>query len=523
MTRGAPEAGSAAEEAVRVNILTPGEIVPPSEAGIEKNDETTTSEEVAPPPLPISAKRETAPVGEGVGGDAALDLRVASGRPGSQGLALTPIPVLPAVLNAALSPVPSLSEDPLRAAAESSRIVLAEDRAPQLQASALAFAGESSNHDLVQALQASQRVLDVPPSPRRSGSEDSLQARGIGAVAIRIDRPYPGTTNQGVQPLAGLVSGALAKSILLFINGEEQILDVWGTQFEGEVTLRPGRNRIRAVAIGSHGSLAEATVEVEYLPPAASPAIRIVRPADGTVFGPSGPETIKVEGEVAESVRGLARVVFNGYAVPVAVRDGRFSAALPVIGPEMTIWAEAQGSSGWLRSSPIAIRQVSSNPALGYALLHLPPPATVEAQVWLMHRPKPDDPYGQRTVIVLPPSGTAADQASKLFAFRRGQEGAYALALDYRLAPGDSMERGWGLVFLPGPNGYRSLRLGPFMLRGEGRATLAKFLLPHGVFWDDDLWFSGTAEGPEIVTKFRYSDGVLWSEPKREPVFSLRE
>lgn len=106
-----------------------------------------------------------------------------------------------------------------------------------------------------------------------------------------------------------------------------------------------------------------------------------------------------------------------------------------------------------------------------------------------------------------------------IFAIPATQEGVYTLALDYRVPPGDSVEKGWGLVFVPGPSGYRSLRLGPFQLSGKGRVILAKFLLPHGIFWEEDSWFTGFAEGSDSLTKFRYPDGVSWTEKKGEPEF----
>ena len=150
--------------------------------------------------------------------------------------------------------------------------------------------------------------------------------------------------------------------------------------------------------------------------------------------------------------------------------------------------------------------------------MHLPDAdARFEARLWLVHRPNPAASDGPRKVMPVSSSGgSGTDPSSILFALRHTLAGAYALALDYRLPAGVSVERGWGLIFVPGANGYRVLRLGPFTLKGKGRATLAKFLLPQAIFWEEDSWFHGGAEGGESVTKFRYSDGVSWSERKGE-------
>jgi hypothetical protein len=349
---------------------------------------------------------------------------------------------------------------------------------------------------------------------------DSPQRGGGPGAGIRIEKPHAGTTDLGVQPLAGRVFNGLAKGVIVSLNGDEQIMDVWEKKFEGEVALRPGKNQIRVKATGARGILGEDTVEVQYVPPAPSPAIKIVQPADGTVLDPSTQDEVAVEGIVTEPVMNPGRVVFNGFTVPVGVRDGRFTTHVPLIGPEMEIWAEMRGGGGTRRSLPISIRTQSAKPARPYILLHLPSRATkVDARVWLAHRPNPADINGPRKVTMVSPAGAGAGQ-TLLFPVRQTAAGAYALALDYRFPPGDGVERGWGLIFVPGASGYRALRLGPFILDGKGRATLAKFLLPQGVFWDEDSWFNGTAEGAESVTKFRYADGVSWAERKGEPDFS---
>jgi hypothetical protein len=81
------------------------------------------------------------------------------------------------------------------------------------------------------------------------------------------------------------------------------------------------------------------------------------------------------------------------------------------------------------------------------------------------------------------------------------------------------VERGWAVVFVPSAGMYRSLRMGPFRLTGKGRVILAKFLAPQGIFWEEDSWFTGTAESAESLTKFQYLNSVSWTERKGEPEF----
>ncbi len=369
----------------------------------------------------------------------------------------------------------------------------------------------------------------LPPAPTTTVSpETSSQAgsvpvpkEGLPGVAIQIERPQPGTTHQGVQALVGRIVGGTTNEVVVHLNDSQQLLDVWGNTFEGEVNLRPGNNQLRVVAMGPRGPIAEKSIEIRYVPPPPAWGVRILRPANGTVLDSPGQDLIEVEGEVSEPGAEEARVTFNEFAIPVPVKDGRFSTIVPVLSPEVTIRAEVRGGSGTLSSDPIVIRRQPFKASKGYLMLYLPTPTRkVETRMWLSHRPNPSDVNTPRKVTShFPSEAPGIGQESTIFAFPAVQEGVYTLATDYRVASGESVEKGWGLVFVPGPSGYRSLRLGPFQLTGKGRAILSKFILPYGVFWEEDFWFSGTAEGSDTLTKFRHPDGVSWTEKKGDPEF----
>jgi len=336
-----------------------------------------------------------------------------------------------------------------------------------------------------------------------------------------IDRPHGGTTSQAIQPLAGRVSGGGAKTILVQLNGREQILDLWDNAFEGEVTLRRGKNQLRVVAMGPRGPLAEKSLEVEYVPPPPSSAIRIIRPTDGTVLSDAGQDLIEVEGEVSEPGIAEARVVLGELAIPVAVKDGHFSVMVPITASETTIWAEARGERGSHSSDPVTIRRESFKAVRAFVLLYLPTPSRkADARLWLSQRANMSDTDSPRKVTSHFPSGPPpSERTSLLFTVPAMQDGAYTLALDYRIPTGEAVEKGWCFIIVPGTTGYRGLRLGPFKLSGKGRVVLAKFLRPYGIFWEEDYWFTAVAEGAESFTKFRHTEGVSWTELKGEPEF----
>ena len=73
--------------------------------------------------------------------------------------------------------------------------------------------------------------------------------------------------------------------------------------------------------------------------------------------------------------------------------------------------------------------------------------------------------------VICTPGG---ERGSMVFAFPATQDGAYTLALDYRVPSGELVDKGWCVVIIPGTNGYRNLRLGPFQLADKGRAIFKK-------------------------------------------------
>ena len=45
---------------------------------------------------------------------------------------------------------------------------------------------------------------------------------------------------------------------------------------------------------------------------------------------------------------------------------------------------------------------------------------------------------------------------------------------------------------------------------------MARILLPQGILWEQDDWFTGQSQSADSVTKFRLPDGVAWTERKTD-------
>jgi hypothetical protein len=66
------------------------------------------------------------------------------------------------------------------------------------------------------------------------------------------------------------------------------------------------------------------------------------------------------------------------------------------------------------------------------------------------------------------------------------------------------------MLYLRRPEGVTQR---PLRLSSDGNAVLqTRLLLPQGVWWEQDDWFTGRSEGAETITKFRLPEGVTWTE-----------
>jgi hypothetical protein len=97
---------------------------------------------------------------------------------------------------------------------------------------------ETPGQDLPRTTHARRGTSDLSTISQKVSREDRPQKSGNPGLAIRIERPDAETTSQGIHTLTGRVSDGVAKGIYLYVNGQQQLLDVWGTIFEGEIALR---------------------------------------------------------------------------------------------------------------------------------------------------------------------------------------------------------------------------------------------------------------------------------------------
>jgi hypothetical protein len=110
----------------------------------------------------------------------------------------------------------------------------------------------------------------------------------------------------------------------------------------------------------------------------------------------------------------------------------------------------------------------------------------------------------------MPLSGVALDTGEAggdFFYLRNARSGVYTFVLTYRSGAAAAVRP---VLYVAGGGVPRLLE--PVNLNGAGRAVLARLLLPQGVLWEQDEWFTGRSASGDTVTKFRFPDGVSWTE-----------
>lgn len=139
-----------------------------------------------------------------------------------------------------------------------------------------------------------------------------------------------------------------------------------------------------------------------------------------------------------------------------------------------------------------------------------------DVEVSALWRPHPDrlDELAQpvRLAGVPRPSGTAPLDA---FWLRNVRPGVYTMIVRYRGLPMSAEVH--PTLYVPDGAGFAARVVRPIRLDGAGKtAVLARVLLPQGVLWEQDGWFSGSSESVDTVTKFRFPEGINWVERKAD-------
>jgi len=323
-------------------------------------------------------------------------------------------------------------------------------------------------------------------------------------------------TDRPTETISGRLLGGAAERIVLYVNGEPITVGPTQRAFELSVPLQPGPNRLRAVATNAAGLEAEDMISVQYVPPPPIGGIVLTTPADDLTLGPDDPPVVVVEGQVEDQAIGTVWIVANDRRVAVPAREGRFRKALVVSEPLLRLWAETETSAnGGLsrRSQTVTVHSAGATTSTGVLVVQWPlgtESSDVEVSAtWRAQADRLDAPVQTVRLAALAKAGDGAP--AEIFYLRGVKPGVYTLAVRSRAtAPSTDIR---STFYVPAKIGFSARPLAPARLNG-GRTVLTRILMPYGILWSQDDWFSGLSESVDTVTKFRVPEGISWVERK---------
>jgi hypothetical protein len=313
----------------------------------------------------------------------------------------------------------------------------------------------------------------------------------------------------------GRVVGGAATSVFFRVNGSSQEVPIDQRRFQALVSLRPGPNRITAIAVGPDGLEAEDTVTVDYAPKVVSGGIILSSPQNGLVLGPDDAPAVIVEGRTDDPAIDRIWLVLNDHAIEVPVREGRFRRVVPAFGPVLRLWAESRPSNGATRRSGVV--EVAAPESGPTALLVLDwtdgaPAAQVDVRAsWRSASERIDSLTAPVSVRAIP--NAASNSGVEAVYLRNFKPGVYTFTA--RLIPPGSTNSVRPIVYLSGGKAGGQQVLETVTVDSKGRRVLARILLPQALLWEDDGW-TGEAESTDTMTKFRAQDGITWVERKAD-------
>lgn len=261
----------------------------------------------------------------------------------------------------------------------------------------------------------------------------------------------------------------------------------------------------------------EAPLTGEYLPPAVPVGIALTNPQEGHVLSSGAPPIIVVEGQVEDRSVSAIWLVTNDRRIAVRAHDGRFRHILPVLDSLLHLWVETPPNGGSpLRSGTVTVHAAAPWPHMVVLVMNWPPGVVgVEVEMSASWRANPERLDGPAEIVPLEDVRVSPDGApAEVFYLRNWKPGTYTFVVSYRASVPATDVR--PTLYLPDAGTLSARSLKPVSLNGTGTVVLAKVLLPPGVLWEEDEWFTGRGESAEAVTKFRFPEGITWTELKAD-------
>ena len=488
-----PRPGASAPSRVVVNAKSALPQDPPvAPAAAVAAPTTELAAVVAIPPAPPDAGR-TDPI---VAGEGEVERFASMALPRAD--VLGPVPGMPLMVAAAAPPTVSLLE-PVALEQQPAEPV----SAPATTAGAPAPVPAPQPPSAPVAMPKARLTPPARSDPPAAAHVSSPLGLGLGRLRIRLDGDSMRTTDRETDVISGTLVGGQPERVVVQVGERTSVPTLAGRAFATAVKLSPGVNRVRVLATDAQGVEVEEVVTVQYKPPVA-PDVAITSPRDGHTLAPDDPPLVAVEGQVSDPGQSTVWIVANDRRVMVPVTAGRFRYVLPVLEPMVRVRAET-GSEG-RGSATVTVHAGAAMPAIGLSLVDWPRHTAGPAHMTVTWRPNSAKLDGGAPPLLLRGlAADAGDAGAEVFYLRNARPGVYTFSMTYRAGATPAVRP---VLYLAGAP--RSLA--PMTLDGSGRVVLARLLLPQGVLWEQEDWFTGRSASGDTVTKFRFPEGVSWTE-----------
>jgi hypothetical protein len=237
--------------------------------------------------------------------------------------------------------------------------------------------------------------------------------------------------------------------------------------------------------------------------------IAIKSPSDGSVIDCLESADITVAGEVKGRVEKV-KVYVNGASYEARAANGSFKIKIPAQAVKNFIYAEGYDVYGdRCVSQSLTCKVINLNPVDMIVYLNC---SGAELKVKYGWRPYPlKDKGGKERDNEFNMSG---NDNQRILTVASGARGIYTIGIENGSA-GQEQAEVHVCVFPRDPARRRVRKLGLIRLGGGAAADkLVRILLPEGVFWDDDGWFSGVLESTHDTIKYKQPEGIAWKEDK---------
>ncbi len=335
------------------------------------------------------------------------------------------------------------------------------------------------------------------PGSRQSGPAQTELPRLTRMVYGPAPRPgQPGGAGPAEPVPAGITRAA---------GGEKQVALAGGGRAGIPTGSKSGEPRIGPRTISE---------AIPPAPDAAQLSVTITSPADKSEIDALRDKTVTITGEVRGQGFGSVRVHLNNAVYEASAVGGKFSLRVRMDSEENALFAEVTDDSGGAaRSGIVKFR----------ALNLFPKDLVVKAGYKGAGHPvldcrfKVHPLYEKRQPGSAPPKFHIEDGANGgLAEVGSAPPGIYSFGAKCGPGSGAAFDAVFDVTLYGYDSGRKKVRrVGPVKL-GEGvRAAPVRVLIPEGVFWDDDSWFSGIIEGGNGTIKYKEPDGLVWKEQDR--------